>query len=74
MGVILLAAGAAVRDVPPWIVALIVAGAYGQPLTFLPLAYRASIQQAVVYRVLATALFTATSVGWVGLAVTVLTR
>ncbi|GAT06876.1 hypothetical protein H7I77_13260 [Mycolicibacterium novocastrense] len=74
MGVILVAVGAAVRDMPPWIVALIVAGAYGQPLTFLPLAFRASIQQAPAYRVLEAALFSATSVGWVAVGVVVLTR
>ncbi|WP_043735985.1 MULTISPECIES: hypothetical protein [Nocardia] len=74
MGVILTAVGAAVPDVPTWIAVLLVVGAYGQPVTFLPLAFRASIQRATAFRALEGLLFVGTSVGWVALAVLVLAR
>jgi hydroxylaminobenzene mutase len=74
MGTILTAVGVAMNPVPTWIGALLVLGAYMQPLMFVPLAVNSELRQDLVYRVLNTTLFAGFSVAWVALAVTALSR
>ncbi|MGW5723381.1 hypothetical protein ACWEVP_44945 [Amycolatopsis sp. NPDC003865] len=71
MGTIQVAVGAAVPEPLFWIAALIAIGAVAQPLLFLPLAVRPGLSRARGFQALAAAVFAATSVGWVALAVTV---
>ncbi|KAA2252395.1 hypothetical protein F0L68_35700 [Solihabitans fulvus] len=73
MGVIQVAVGAAVQPMAGWIAALIAFGAIAQPLGFLPLALRPQLVRAPAFQVLAAVVFTATTVGWVALAVRVIT-
>jgi hypothetical protein len=63
---------AAVRPLPRWIAVLIAFGAVAQPLGFLPLALRPHLVRTPAFQVLAAAVFTVTTVGWVALAVTVI--
>jgi hydroxylaminobenzene mutase len=74
MGTILTAVGVAMNPVPAWIGALLVLGAYMQPLMFVPLAVNSELRQDLVYRVLNTTLFVGFSVAWVALAATALSR
>jgi hypothetical protein len=74
MGTILTAVGVAMNPVPTWIGALLVLGAYMQPLMFVPLAVNSELRQDLVYRVLNTTLFVGFSVAWVALAATALSR
>lgn len=74
MGTILTAVGVAMDPVPTWIGALLVLGAYMQPLMFVPLAVNSELRQDLVYRVLNTTLFVGFSVAWVALAATALSR
>jgi hypothetical protein len=66
--------GVAMNPVPTWIGALLVLGAYMQPLMFVPLAVNSELRQDLVYRVLNTTLFVGFSVAWVALAATALSR
>lgn len=73
MGTILTAVGVAVNPIPTWIAALLVIGAFVQPLMFLPLAVNADLAHgSSLYRGFNTVIFAAFSVGWVALAVVVL--
>lgn len=73
MGTILTAVGVAVNPIPTWIAALLVLGAFVQPLMFLPLAVNADLaHDSSLYRGFNTVIFAAFSVGWVALAVVVL--
>ena len=74
-GTILAAIGAAVGSVPTWIGILLVIGAYLAPLGLGVLAFRPELQKgSIVYRGLNTAVLAGFTVGWVALAVTVLSR
>jgi len=74
-GTILIATGAAVTSVPTWIGILLVLGAYLAPLTLGVLAFRPEWQKdSLAYRGLNTAVLAGFTVGWVALAVTVLSR
>jgi hypothetical protein len=74
-GTILVAIGAAVASVPTWIGVLLVLGAYVAPLTLGVLAFRPELQKgSLVYRGLNTAVLAGFTVGWVALALTVLSR
>ncbi len=74
-GTILAAIGAAVGSVPVWIGILLVIGAYLAPLGLGVLAFRPELQKGSnVYRGLNTAVLAGFTVGWVALAVTVLSR
>jgi hypothetical protein len=75
MGTILTAVGVAVGFVPAWVGALLVLGAFVQPLMFLPLAVNAElVKSSVVYRVINTTVLVGFSIGWVGLAFVVVSR
>jgi hypothetical protein len=74
-GTILAAIGAAIGSVPVWIGILLVIGAYLAPLGLGVLAFRPELQKGSnVYRGLNTAVLAGFTVGWVALAVTVLSR
>ena len=75
MGTILTAVGAAVGSMPVWIGALLVLGAFVQPLMFLPLAVDAELaRSSVVYRAVNVTVFVGFSIGWVGLAIVAVSR
>ena len=74
MGTIVTVVGLAVHPVPVWVGALLVAGAYLQPLMFIPLAVRPELGGSLAFRALSGMLFSASSVAWVSLAVIVLSR
>jgi len=75
MGTILTTVGVAVASIPTWVGALLVLGAFAQPLMFLPLAANSELARvSLLYRVINTTVLVAFSVGWVALAVTVLSR
>ncbi|NBH03479.1 hypothetical protein GTY80_09495 [Amycolatopsis sp. SID8362] len=71
MGTIQVAVGAALPALPLWIAALVTLGAVVQPLLFLPLAVRPGLSRVRGFQALVAAVFAATSVGWVALAITV---
>ena len=74
-GTILAAIGAAMTSVPTWIGILLVIGAFLAPLGLGVLAFRPELQKgSIVYRGLNTAVLAGFTVGWVALAVTVLSR
>lgn len=75
MGTILTAVGIAVGSIPAWVGALLVLGAFVQPLMFVPLAVNAElVRSSSVYRALNTTVLVGFSIGWVGLAIVVLSR
>lgn len=75
MGTILTAVGIAVASVPTWVGALLVLGAFVQPLMFLPLAVDAElVRSSAVYRTVNTAVLVGFTAGWVGLAIVVLSQ
>lgn len=75
MGTILTAVGIAVGSMPVWVGVLLVLGAFVQPLMFLPLAVDAElVKSSVVYRVVNTMVLVGFSIGWVGLALVVISR
>ncbi|MGI5127256.1 hypothetical protein ACQEVB_10635 [Pseudonocardia sp. CA-107938] len=73
MGAVQVAVGGAVQPVPVWIAVLITFGAIAQPLGFLPLAVRPQLVHLPAFQVLAATVFAVTTVGWVALAITVIT-
>jgi hypothetical protein len=75
MGTILTVVGIAVDPIPTWVGSLLVLGALIQPLMFLPLAVNSELaQRSVVYRGVNTAVFVGFSAGWVGVAITAVSR
>lgn len=75
MGTILTAVGIAVASIPTWVGALLVLGAFVQPLMFLPLAVDAElVKSSVIYRAVNTTVLVGFSIGWVALAAVVLSR
>lgn len=68
MGVILIAVGLAVPDLPPWLAWALGFGALVNATLFVPLAFRESFSKALPYRVITLVSFTAMSVGTVGAA------
>lgn len=73
MGVIQVAVGTAVRPLTLWIALLIAFGSVAQPLGFLPLALRPHLARSPAFQLLAAAVFTATTVGWIALAAELIT-
>lgn len=74
MGTIVTVVGLAVNPVPTWVAALLVFGAFLQPLMFLPLGVRPELAQTLAYRGFTGLLFSASSVAWVSLALISLSR
>jgi hydroxylaminobenzene mutase len=74
MGTVLVATGLAAPNLPVWVVVLVALGGIVNPLLFLPLAFRASAQQNLVYRVASGISFTALSTGLVSTAIVVCSR
>lgn len=68
MGLVLVAVGLAVPDLPGHAAVALVAGAIVNPLLFLPLAFREDAGSSVAYRIVSTASFAAMSWGAVGAA------
>jgi hypothetical protein len=73
MGVILLAVGVAAPGLPAVWQALLVVGAWVNPLLFVPLAFGPDVQRAAPYRAVTLTSFTAMSGGTVAAAVHLLT-
>jgi hypothetical protein len=65
MGVVLIATGLAVPDLPTWTSVLVLAGAIVNPLLFLPLAVDGDISRNPLYRAVTLASFTSLSSGLV---------
>lgn len=75
MGTILTAVGIAANPIPNWVAALLVLGAFVQPLMFLPLAVNAElVRSSSIYRAVNTTVLVGFSAGWVALAIVVLSR
>ena len=74
MGTIVTVVGLAIHSVPTWVAALLVFGAFLQPLMFLPLAVRPELGQKLTYRGFSGLLFSASSVAWVSIATIALSR
>jgi hydroxylaminobenzene mutase len=69
MGVVLIAVGVAAPDLTGWVQVLLLIGAVGNPLLFLPLAFAGSgLQQTWPFRAAAACSFAALSVALVALA------
>ena len=72
MGTILTAVGIAVSPIPTWVGALLVLGAFVQPLMFLPLAVDPELaKSSTLYRLVNTTVLVGFSAAWIGLAVVV---
>lgn len=69
MGLILIAVGLALPELPTWIAAPVAAGTILNPALFLPLAFDESWQQRLPYRVLTVLSFIAMSGGLVATAI-----
>ena len=69
MGVLLIAAGAAVPGLPLWVALAIGVGGWTNALLFAPLMYKEDVSRTVWFRAVTLASFTAVSAGWVALAV-----
>jgi hydroxylaminobenzene mutase len=74
MGTIVTVVGLAINPIPTWVAALLVLGAFLQPLMFLPLGVRPELAQTLAYRGFTGLLFSASSVAWVSLAIIALSR
>ena len=73
MGTILTAVGVAVPSIPVWIGALLVLGAFVQPLMFVPLAVDSDLMRSSgLYRAVNTIVIVGFSIAWIALAVVVL--
>lgn len=68
MGLILIAVGTALPDLPTWLAWVLGFGAVVNATLFVPLAFRESASKALPYRVITLVSFTAMSVGTVGAA------
>lgn len=74
-GTILVAVGAAVVAVPTWIGVLLVAGALAGPLSLGVLAWQPELQrESLAYKAINGAVLVGFTIGWVALAITVLSR
>ncbi|MFG2077094.1 hypothetical protein [Nonomuraea maritima] len=73
MGVIQVAVGTAVRPLTLWVALAIAFGSVAQPLGFLPLALRPHLARNPTFQLLAAAVFTTTTVGWIVLAAELIT-
>ena len=69
MGLILIAVGLALPDLPTVLQAILVFGTWVNPLGFLPLAFNPEADKGLVYRVVAAVSFTCVSGGLVAVAV-----
>lgn len=69
MGLILIAVGLAVPDLPTWIAVPLVFGTIVNPLGFLPLAFDEGQRQRLYYRVIITLSFLGTSGGLLAAAI-----
>jgi hydroxylaminobenzene mutase len=69
MGLILVAAGLALPDLPSWIAIPLAIGTWVNPLMFLPLAFWPEIDKRLPYRAVATVSFVFVSGGLVAVAV-----
>ena len=74
MGVLLVAAGAAVPDLPLGVALAIGVGGWTNALLFAPLAVRESLQTRPWFRAASLASFAAVSAGWVAVAVVAVGR
>lgn len=74
LGTATVAAATAVPDAPRPVAAALGVGAWTNAMLFLPLAFRPDLDQGVPYRAAAVASFTATSVGFTGMAATAVRR
>ncbi len=74
MGTIVTVVGLAIHPIPTWVAALLVFGAFLQPLMFLPLAVAPELGQKLAYRGFSGLLFSASSIAWVSLATIALSR
>lgn len=63
MGIILIAVGLAVPQLPTWIAAVVIYGTLMNPTLFLPLAFDEGLKSNLLYRVVTVSSFIATSVG-----------
>jgi cell division protein FtsW (lipid II flippase) len=68
MGIILIAVGVALPDLPTWLAWVLGFGAIVNASLFVPLAFRESFSTALPYRIITLVSFTAMSVGTVGAA------
>lgn len=69
MGLILVAVGLAVPDLPGWIAVAVAFGAWVNPTLFLPLAFRPEVQGRLWYRALTIVSFVAMSGGLLAVAI-----
>jgi hypothetical protein len=74
MGLILIAVGVAIPDLPAWIQSLVVFGTIVNPLLFIPEAFDPDASSRLSYRVIAIASFTALGVGLTAVAVEALSQ
>ncbi|GAT10777.1 hypothetical protein AU184_12715 [Mycolicibacterium novocastrense] len=63
MGIILIAVGLAVPQLPAWIAAVVIYGTLMNPTLFIPLAFNEGLKANAIYRVVTVSSFLATSVG-----------
>src|SRR3954470_2737028 len=70
LGGLTVAVGTAVPDAPKWASIPLGVGAWTNAMSFLPLAFAPEVDKSPVYKAVAGASFIATSVGFVGMAVT----
>lgn len=73
MGVILLSVANAFPDIPGPIAVALLIGTTLNPLLFLPLAFAPKLDEALPYRAITVGSFIAATIGFVGLAIWVLT-
>ncbi|GAA2063288.1 hypothetical protein [Williamsia deligens] len=69
MGVLMVAVGAVGHDSPAWSLVLVAIGGIINPVLFAPLAFRAEIQQNLLYKAVSGLSFVALSLGLVVVAV-----
>ena len=74
LGTATVAVANAVPDAPRPVAAALGVGAWTNAMLFLPLAFKPDLDQGLPYRAAAVASFTATSVGFAGMAGTLLSR
>jgi hypothetical protein len=70
LGGLTVAVGSAVPDAPKWASVPLGVGAWTNAMAFLPLAFAPEVDKSPVYKAVAGMSFIATSVGFVGMAIT----